>query len=204
MEDAAATEHSEDPEAAKKDETAIAEAVTNEKTQIPEAATEHSESSKATKEDKTAITEPACEERKRPLPAFSPGQSIIQWWASWFKNADEPPKKYSKKNRPAWFSCEVLTYNGYKAIKYAGSQQEAQHCYVTYSWNGTSEEVPEQFLKKRLISEGKEKYAHSNGLHENQDCHLEPDFWQQFNTSNVNAAQSSSKKTKKRARSSTE
>ena len=204
MEDAAATEHSEDPEAAKKDETAIAEAVTKEKTQIPEAATEHSESSKATKEDKTAITEPACEERKRPLPAFSPGQSIIQWWASWFKNADEPPKKYSKKNRPAWFSCEVLTYNGYKAIKYAGSQQEAQHCYVTYSWNGTSEEVPEQFLKKRLISEGEEKYAHSNGLHENQDCHLEPDFWQQFNTTNVNAAQSSSKKTMKRARSSTE
>ena len=183
MEDAAATEHSEDPEAAKKDETAIAEAVTKEKTQIPE---------------------PACEQRKRPLPAFSPGQSIIQWWASWFKNADEPPKKYSKKNRPAWFSCEVLTYSGYKAIKYAGSQQVAQHCYVTYSWNGTSEEVPEQFLKKRLISEGEEKYAHSNGLHENQDCHPEPDFWQQFNTSNVNAAQSSSKKTKKRARSSTE
>ena len=132
MEDAAATEHSEDPEAAKKDETAIAEAVTNEKTQIPEAATEHSESSKATKEDKTAITEPACEERKRPLPAFSPGQSIIQWWASWFKNADEPPKKYNKKKRPRWFSGEVLSYNGYKAIKYAGIQQVAQHCYVTY------------------------------------------------------------------------
>ena len=200
----AATEHSESPKAAKKVKTAIAEAVTKEKTQIPEAATEHSESSKATKEDKTAVPEPACEERKRPLPAFLPGQSIIQWWATWFKNADEPPKKYSKKNRPAWFSCEVLTYNGYKAIKYAGSQQEAQHCYVTYSWNGTSEEVPEQFLKKRLISEGEEKYAHSNGLHENQDCHLEPDFWQQFNTTNVNAAQSSSKKTMKRARSSTE
>ena len=126
------TEHSEDPEAAKKDETAIAEAVTNEKTQIPEAATEHSESSKATKEDKTAVPEPACEERKRSLPAFLPGQSIIQWWASWFKNADEPPKKYSKKKRPAWFSGEVLTYNGYKAIKYAGIQQVAQHCYVTY------------------------------------------------------------------------
>ena len=61
MEDAAATEHSEDPEAAKKDETAIAEAVTNEKTQIPEAATEHSESSKAIKEDKTAIPEAATE-----------------------------------------------------------------------------------------------------------------------------------------------
>ena len=121
MEDAAATEHSEDPEATKKDETAIAEA-----------ATEHSESSKATKEDKTAVPEPACEERKRPLPAFLPGQSIIQWWASWFKNADEPPKKYSKKKRPAWFSGEVLSYNGYKAIKYAGIQQVAQHCYVTY------------------------------------------------------------------------
>ena len=106
--------------------------VVEKKTPIPAAATEHSQSSKATKEDKTAVPEPACEERKRPLPAFLPGQSIIQWWASWFKNADEPPKKYNKKKRPRWFSGEVLSYNGYKAIKYAGIQQVAQHCYVTY------------------------------------------------------------------------
>ena len=72
MEDAAATEHSEDPEAAKKDETAIAEAVTNEKTQIPEAATEHSESSKAIKEDKTAIPEAATEHSEiRRLPILA-------------------------------------------------------------------------------------------------------------------------------------
>ena len=67
-----------------------------------------------------------------PLPSFCPGQSIIQWWASWFKTAVEPPKKYKKKLRPAWFSGEVLSYSGYKSIKYAGLEQSIQHCYVCY------------------------------------------------------------------------
>ena len=73
----AATKHSESPKAAKKDKTAIAEAVTKEKTQIAEAATEHSESSKATKEDtqqfqnllsKTGNMQRDC----RPLPTKIP------------------------------------------------------------------------------------------------------------------------------------
>ena len=66
------------------------------------------------------------------LPSFCPGQSIIQWWSSWFKSASVPPEKYNKKNRPAWFSGEVLSYSGYKSIKYAGLEQSIQHCYVCY------------------------------------------------------------------------
>ena len=66
------------------------------------------------------------------LPLFLPGQSIIQWWSSWFKSAEAPPEKYNKKLRPAWFSSEVLSYTGYKSIKYAGVEQTSQHCYVCY------------------------------------------------------------------------
>ena len=65
-------------------------------------------------------------------PKFLPGQSIIQWWASWFKEAEVFPEKYKKKQRPAWFSGEVLAHAGYKSMKYAGIQQEKQHVYVCY------------------------------------------------------------------------
>ena len=43
-----------------------------------------------------------------PAELFSPGQSVLQWWASWFKDCIELPKQYGKKHkRPTWFSGEV-------------------------------------------------------------------------------------------------
>ena len=63
---------------------------------------------------------------------FHPGQSMIQWWASWFKTATVVPALYNKTNRPAWFSGEVLAHAGYKSMKYAGIQQEKQYVYVCY------------------------------------------------------------------------
>ena len=65
-------------------------------------------------------------------PKFHPGQSMIQWWASWFKTATVVPALYNKTNRPAWCSGEVLAHAGYKSIKYAGIEQEKQHVYVCY------------------------------------------------------------------------
>ena len=99
MEDAAATEHSEDPEAAKKDETAIAEAVTKEKTQIPEAATEHSESSKATKEDKTK--ESRSQYQRKPLP--KPKEAAPNTKGSSSQNQRKPlpiPRKRARTASP--------------------------------------------------------------------------------------------------------
>ena len=29
-----------------------------------------------------------------PAELFSPGQSVLQWWASWFKECTELPKQY--------------------------------------------------------------------------------------------------------------
>ena len=41
-------------------------------------------------------------------PRFSAGQSVLQWWASWFKEDTAKPKQYKKKRRPTWFSGEIL------------------------------------------------------------------------------------------------
>ena len=41
-------------------------------------------------------------------PRFRAGQSVLQWWASWFKNKGPAPQTYGKKKRPSWFSGEIL------------------------------------------------------------------------------------------------
>jgi len=45
---------------------------------------------------------------KIPDPKFRTGQSVLQWWSPWMKNAEETPPTYNKKSRPAWFSAEAL------------------------------------------------------------------------------------------------
>jgi len=66
-----------------------------------------------------------------PAAAFMCGQSVLQWWAPWMKDAPETPPHYNRKNRPAWFSAEILSYCGYGDIKYAG-QTIQQHQYHVY------------------------------------------------------------------------
>ena len=44
----------------------------------------------------------------QPTELFSPRQSVLQWWANWFKDCIELPKQYGKRHkRPTWFSGEV-------------------------------------------------------------------------------------------------
>ena len=66
-----------------------------------------------------------------PPALFKCGQSVLQWWASWMKDAKETPASYNKKTRPAWFSAEVTSYCGYGDIKYAGQMIRA-HLYNVY------------------------------------------------------------------------
>ena len=68
---------------------------------------------------------------KIPPALFKCGQSVLQWWASWMKDAKETPASYNKKNRPWWFSAEVTSYRGYGDIKYAGQMMRA-HLYNVY------------------------------------------------------------------------
>ena len=56
-----------------------------------------------------------------PKPRFAAGQSVLQWRADWFKNESPAPSHYSKKQRPTWFSGEILSPGVYMVdLMYAG------------------------------------------------------------------------------------
>ena len=45
---------------------------------------------------------------RRPL--YRVGQTVLQWWAPWMKDAplNELPGTYAKRKRPGWFKAEVV------------------------------------------------------------------------------------------------
>ena len=49
---------------------------------------------------------------KDSLPSTKPlymlGQSVLQWWASYFKTNGAPPKGKRSKKRPQWYSGEIV------------------------------------------------------------------------------------------------
>ena len=68
----------------------------------------------------------------RPEPKFNSGQSVIQWWAPWMANAEQLPKHYNNKNRPSWFSAEILTYIGWKEDKMYCGVPHTGHFFAVY------------------------------------------------------------------------
>ena len=68
--------------------------------------------------DNRCITETP---KQHPQPCFKAGQSVLQWWASWFKDATEAPRHYAKNRRPSWFSAEICSPGVWvKDMRYAG------------------------------------------------------------------------------------
>ena len=82
-------------------------------------------------EDLKRYAEMARDGSTLPNPKFRSGQSVLQWWASWMKPVQETPKKYNKKNRPAWFSAESCSFKEYGTIRYAG-QEVTDNLYNVY------------------------------------------------------------------------
>ena len=66
-----------------------------------------------------------------PTPAFKQGQSVLHWWAHWMTTATVTPQTYNTKHSPAWYSAEILTYAGFKTLRYAG-QEYSEHVYNVY------------------------------------------------------------------------
>ena len=87
-------------------------------------------------------------EERLPDPKFKCGQSVLWWWASWMKSAEETPKKYNRFTRPRWYSVEVLSFEGYGTIRYAG-QEVKDNLYNVYVCDGTYEVVLERFLREK-------------------------------------------------------
>ena len=57
---------------------------------------------------------------------FRTGQSAHHFWASWFKNAEEPKVQLKEKARPSWYSAFVLAALGERKVKYAGQEFHEQ------------------------------------------------------------------------------
>jgi hypothetical protein len=66
-----------------------------------------------------------------PKNLFGTGQSVLQWWASWFAKCaeGETPKRIGKKLRPSWYSADITSYVGHQTIVYAGVRTTG-HCYT--------------------------------------------------------------------------
>ena len=66
---------------------------------------------------------PGMQDSADRVPLFRPGQSVLQWWAGWFKNAVNPKGHYNKGERPTWFSGEIISPGVYvESMVYAGMQ----------------------------------------------------------------------------------
>ena len=57
-----------------------------------------------------------------PLAAFMCGQTVLQWWAPWMKDAPETPPHYNPT--PTRMNCR------YGDIKYAGQTMRAHEYHV--------------------------------------------------------------------------
>jgi len=55
-----------------------------------------------------------------PEGTLSTGQSVHQWWASWFKDVEKPVKQLKGKARPAWYDATIVAALGRQKVKYLG------------------------------------------------------------------------------------
>ena len=70
---------------------------------------------------KSSSTEQKVDSGRQPPALYEAGQSVLQWWASWFAGATEPQLSVRRKTRGAWFRGEVTTAAVWKqAGTYAG------------------------------------------------------------------------------------
>ena len=64
-----------------------------------------------------------------PEGKFANGQSVLNWWASWFATAVEPPKKLKGKHRPKWYDSNIIAQMAKMDVHYAGRDWKDVYCY---------------------------------------------------------------------------
>ena len=62
---------------------------------------------------------------------FRTGQSVLHWWAGWFKSATEPPMQLNKKLRPVAYDATIVLELGLRHVTYAGLPWH-RHCYKVH------------------------------------------------------------------------
>ena len=79
--------------------------------------------------------EPTTEQLARAsgeVQQFHPGQTVQQWWASWFADAASAPLQTQEKSRGAWYSAVINGCEGRRDILYAGIQHHNVQVYHVY------------------------------------------------------------------------
>ena len=61
---------------------------------------------------------------------FRTGQSVLHWWAGWFKSAIEPPLQLKKKLRPVWFDATIIRAQCLHDVTYARREWRHPCCQV--------------------------------------------------------------------------
>ena len=59
-----------------------------------------------------------------PKSLFQTGQSVLNWWAPWFKDCGpgQHPRTYKGKQRPSWYMSEIVSVAGWRGdVPYAGT-----------------------------------------------------------------------------------
>ena len=80
-------------------------------------------------------------------PKFGIGQSVMQWWASWMRDAETPPASQQKIYRPHWYRGEIFSHAEWKVdYRYAGVLHTS-YVYSVGDWCGRHEMAPEKFLR---------------------------------------------------------
>ena len=70
----------------------------------------------------------------RSKSLFATGQSVLNWWAPWFKDCGpgQHPKTYAKKKRPLWYNSEIASEIGWRDdVPYAGALMSG-YMYLVY------------------------------------------------------------------------
>ena len=63
---------------------------------------------KKLQEEADRVRETTVASRPSKEPRFCTGQSVLQWWANWFKTGEPRPRGKGKKGRPKWYSGEIV------------------------------------------------------------------------------------------------
>ncbi len=59
-------------------------------------------------------------EVEEPDRLFATGQSVLHWWAGWFKTATQPKMHAKGQGRPAWFDATIYAALEPQAVRGAG------------------------------------------------------------------------------------
>jgi hypothetical protein len=68
-----------------------------------------------------------------PEARFKAGQSVLQWWASWFSDpkVTGAVKQVKGRKRASWYSADIIRPDGIQDIHYAGGRRkDPGHTYL--------------------------------------------------------------------------